>query len=42
MNNTSYYLPPEERKKDKKTEYWESRASELLLSPFNQNKWSRI
>lgn len=42
MENTSYYENPEEKVIDKKAEYWESRISDLLISPFNENKWSRI
>lgn len=42
MNNTSYYENPEEKMVDSKAEYWESRLSDLLISPFNENKWSRI
>ncbi len=42
MENTSYYENPEEKIVDSKAEYWESRLSDLLISPFNENKWSRI
>lgn len=42
MNNTSYYSTPENKVKDNKVSYWESQISNMLISPFNENKWSRI
>ena len=42
MNNTSYYSTPNEKVKDDKVSYWESQISNMLISPFNENKWSRI
>lgn len=42
MDNTSYYENPEDKIMNKKEEYWESRISDMLISPFNENKWSRI
>ncbi len=42
MDNTSYYLSPDEKKDEIKKNYWESKISDLLISPFNQNTWSRI
>ena len=42
MNNTSYYSTPDEKVKDDKVSYWESQISNMLISPFNENKWSRI
>jgi len=42
MDNTTFYENPEDKKIQKRANYWESRIDELILSPFNQNKWSRI
>ena len=42
MENTSYFNDPEEKKEQKRANYWESRIDELIISPFNENKWNRI
>jgi hypothetical protein len=42
MDNTSYYETPEEKRVEKKSQYWESRVADLIISPFNQNKWKRV
>ena len=42
MDSTSYYDTPEEKIIDKRTKYWEDQIDNLILSPFNENKWSRV
>ena len=42
MENTSYYNTPEDREEQTRQKYWEKRIDDMILSPFNENKWSRI
>ena len=42
MDNTSYYNTHEEKAEKTRKGYWETHLSELILSPFNEYKWSRI
>jgi hypothetical protein len=37
-----YPLTPEERKFDKKVQYYRNKLPGILVSPFNYNKWSQI
>ena len=37
-----YPLTPEERKFDKKVQYYRNKLPGILISPFNYNKWSQI
>ena len=40
MDHTNYYST-ETKKEAAQRKYWEENLDKLLLSPFNQNKWSR-
>ena len=41
MENTSYYDIPDDPIEKARENYWKKQLDKLLLSPFNQNKWSR-
>lgn len=41
MDNTSYYDIPDDPIENARENYWKSKLDKLLLSPFNQNKWTR-
>ena len=42
MTSTGFYENPEAKVETARTNYWESRLSELIVSPFNENKWNKM
>jgi hypothetical protein len=43
MSNTTPYPKTEKDiAMEKRVEYWKSKLSEILVSPFNYNQWSRV
>ena len=37
-----YPTTKEEARFEKKVDYWKSRVSDILVSPFNSKNWSKI
>ena len=43
MKNTPIYpVTQEELDFEKRVQYWKTRINDILISPFNREKWSRI
>ena len=43
METTSIYPKTEKDIAiDKRVEYWKERLSEIIVSPFNHEKWSKV
>jgi hypothetical protein len=43
MSNTTPYPKTEKDiAMEKRVEYWKSKLSDILVSPFNYNQWSRV
>ena len=40
--STIYPKTKEDIAMDERVEYWKERLSEIIVSPFNYNKWSKI
>jgi hypothetical protein len=41
QNQNTYVETPKENLLDKRSEYYKNKLSEILVNPFNKNKWSR-
>ena len=41
-NSSTVYQNPEDKEFEERKDYWDSKISELIVSPFNQNTWNRI
>ena len=43
MKNTQEYpITQEEQNFEKQVDYWKQHINNILISPFNSKKWSRI
>lgn len=42
MENTSIVSSSKDTETSERKDYWESKIEDLLVSPFNQNKWNKI
>ncbi len=43
MENTPLYpITQEELNFEKRVNYWKTRINNILVSPFNNKKWSRV
>ena len=41
-NMTNVPLTPEEKELENKTKYYKSKLKDILISPFNKNKWKKL